>query len=147
VSKILIEENIPLSSVKKTAESRGLRRISPIMLGIALLVFIGIVGYFLFPFVYGHFSIAKKSNETQVETTPDTNKIAIPLKKVVVNVQAANVRAEPDINSHKIGAISKGETLKVLAEQNAADHRTWYKIILYEGREGWVSSAVVGTKE
>jgi general secretion pathway protein A len=147
VSKILIEENIPLSSVKKTAESRSLRRISPIMLGIALLVFIGIIGYFLFPSVYGRFSIAKKSNETQVETTLDTNKTAIPLKKVVVNVGAANVRTAPDINSHKIGVISEGEVLKVLAEQNAADDRTWYKIILYEGREGWIASTVVSTKD
>jgi uncharacterized protein YgiM (DUF1202 family) len=66
---------------------------------------------------------------------------------VVVNVEAANVRAEPDIDSHKIGAISKGETLKVLATQNAADNRTWYKIILYEGREGWISSIVVSPKD
>ena len=65
---------------------------------------------------------------------------------MVVNVEAANVRVEPDINSQRIGVISKGETLKVLATQNAADNRTWYKIILYEGREGWIASTVVQTQ-
>jgi general secretion pathway protein A len=153
VSKILIEENIPLTSVKRTADSASLRRISPMILGILLLVVIGIMGYyFIFPSVYGRFSnaknqiIAQKSNETQNETTPDTNKIIIPLEKVVVNVEAANVRIEPDVKSQRIGVISKGETLKVLAAQNTADNRTWYKIILYEGREGWIASTVVQTK-
>ena len=152
VSKILVEESIPLSSVKKTAENKNLRRIPPIILGIVLLIFIGIIGYyFLFPSVYGRFFIAKKQNATDSRSTernetPGTNKIAIPLEKVVVNVEAANVRAEPDINSQRIGVISKGETLKVLAEQNTADNRTWYKIILYEGREGWISSTVVSHK-
>jgi general secretion pathway protein A len=152
VSKILVEENIPLTSVKSTADSKNFQRISPIMFWIALLVLIGIVGwYFIFPSVYGHFSNAKnqialRSNETQGETTPDTNRILIPLEKVVVNVGAANVRARPDVTSQRIGMISKGETLKVLAVENAADNRTWYKIILYEGREGWIASTVVQTQ-
>jgi general secretion pathway protein A len=154
VSKVLVEESIPLSSVKKTAENKGFRLVPPIMLGIILLVIIGIIGYyFLFPSVYGRFSIAKKqkttevqSNETQSATTPDANKIAIPLKKVIVNVGAANVRTEPNISSQRIGVISKGEVLKVLAEQNTTNDLTWYKIILYEDREGWIASTVVQTQ-
>jgi len=155
VSKVLIEESIPLSSVKKTAENKSLRQVPPMILGIMLLVIIGIIGcYFLFPSVYGCFFIAKKqnlqttevqSNETLGKTTPGANKIAIPLEKVVVNVEAANVRIAPDINSQRIGVILKGEALKVLAAQNAPNNRTWYKIILYEGREGWIASTVVRT--
>jgi uncharacterized protein YgiM (DUF1202 family) len=120
------------------------------MFGIALLVLIGIIGYyFLFPSVYGRFFISKKQKtiELQSESTPDTNKVAIPLGKVVVNVGAANVRTEPDVNAQRIGMISKGEALNVVATQNAADNRTWYKIILYEGREGWIASTVVSPKE
>jgi len=149
VSKILIEENIPLSSVKKTAENKGLRQISPMILGIILLVVMGIVSsYFLFPSFYGPFSIAKNRTNTgmQGETTTGVHKIAIPLKKVVVNVGAANVRTAPGMNSQRIGVISKGEPLNVLAEQRTEDDRTWYKIILYEGREGWIASTVVQTK-
>jgi general secretion pathway protein A len=149
VSKILIEENIPLSSVKKTAVNKGLRQISPMILGIMLLVVIGIVSaYFFFPSFYGPFSIAKNRTSTgiQGETGTDAHKIAIPLKKVVVNVGAANVRTAPGMNSQRIGVISKGETLNVLAEQTTEDNRAWYKIILYEGREGWIASTVVQTK-
>ena len=64
---------------------------------------------------------------------------------MAVNVEAANVRVAPDINSQRIGIILKGEVLKVLAEQNDANNLTWYKIILYEGREGWIASTVVST--
>ena len=39
----------------------------------------------------------------------------------------------------------KGETLKVIAEQTDQDNLTWYKIVLYEGREGWIASTVVST--
>jgi len=153
VSKILIEESIPLSSVKKTAENKSLRQVPPIILGIVVLLFIGIVGsYFLFPSVYSSFFIAKKQKplqtmEVQGNETEGINKIAIPLKKVVVNVGAANVRTEPHMNSQRIGVISKGEILKVLAAQNTADNQTWYKIILYEGREGWIASIVVSPKD
>ena len=176
VSKVLIEESIPLSSVKKTVESKSLRRLPQIILGMALLVIMGIIGYyFYFSAFYNHF-IAKKQtpaqttavqkNETQDKndirgkpgggailtdkpqenTTSDIKKIAIPLKRVAVNVEAANVRVAPDINSQRIGIILKGEVLKVLAEQNDANNLTWYKIILYEGREGWVASTVVQTQ-
>jgi uncharacterized protein YgiM (DUF1202 family) len=111
----------------------------------------GIIGYYFFsPSVYGRLFISKKQKSARLQsekTLPGANKIVIPLEKVVVDVKAANVRAEPDINSHKIGAISKGETLKILATQNSADNRTWYKIILYEGREGWIASTVVSPKE
>ena len=117
VSKILVEESIPLSSVKKTAENKGLRQIPPIILGIST------IGCYrnhrlLFPFSFRlwpflHCEKAEftdngvQSNETQGETTPGTNKIAIPLEKVVVNVGAANVRTAPDINSQRIGVISE----------------------------------------
>jgi len=176
VSKVLIEESIPLSSVKKTVESKSLRRLPQIILGMALLVIMGIIGYyFFFSAFYNHF-IAKKqtpaqttavqknetqdkndirgkpgggailTDKTQENTTSDIKKIAIPLKRVAVNVEAANVRVAPDINSQRIGIILKGEVLKVLAEQNDANNLTWYKIILYEGREGWVASTVVQTQ-
>ena len=152
VSKILVEENIPLSSVKKTAVNETLRRIPPIILWAVLLIFVGIICYyFFFPSVYGRFfgtrnRIDTQSNETRGEMVPGMNRIAIPLRKVVVKVGTANVRATPDISSQKIGTISKGETLKVLAEQHTSDNRTWYKITLYEGRDGWISSAVVQTQ-
>lgn len=145
VSKILVEESIPLSSVKKTVEKRGLRQIPPMILGIILLVVMGIIGsYFLFSPSYSPFPTAKNQrNSIQRDSTPDTKKIPIPLKKVIVNVGAANLRTAPDMNSQRIGVILKGEALTVLAEQTTEDNRTWYKISLYEGREGWIAATVV----
>jgi uncharacterized protein YgiM (DUF1202 family) len=85
------------------------------------------------------------TEKPQQNIPSDPNKITIPLKKVVVNKEAANVRVAPHINSSRIGAIMKGATLKVIAEQIDQDHLTWYKIVLYEGREGWIASTVVST--
>jgi uncharacterized protein YgiM (DUF1202 family) len=75
-----------------------------------------------------------------------SSKTDIILKKVYVNKEAANVRSEPDINSARIGVIVKDESLKVIGEKTGADKAKWYKIKLYEGREGWISETVVTEK-
>ncbi len=85
------------------------------------------------------------TEKSQQNIPSDPNKTTIPLKKVVVNKEVANVRVAPHINASRIGAIMKGETLKVIAEQTDQDNLTWYKIVLYEGREGWIASTVVST--
>ncbi len=151
VSKVISEESIPLSSVKSTAVNKNIRLL-PVIAGIALLVVAGIVSYyFLFSPMYGHFSVTspipreKPTAKTQQNIPSDPVKITIPLKKVVVNKEAANVRMAPHMNASRIGAIMKGETLKVIAEQTDQDNLTWYKIVLYEGREGWIASTVVST--
>lgn len=152
VSKILVEESIPLSSVKKTNENINLRKISPLALVIVLLIILGSVGYyFLFSSTHSRFFFSKtKSSPEAAETIVNEIHRAqmnpIPLREVVVNVGAANVRTEPDINSQRIGMISKGQTLRVIGEQHTFDNGTWYKITFFEGREGWISSAVVQTK-
>lgn len=147
VSKVITEESIPLSSLKTTAEIKKIGYL-PMISGIVLLTVAGIISYyFLFSPTYGHFSVmfAIPKEKPQGNTTSDQNKIVIPLKKVVVKKEVANVRMAPHINSARIGAIMKGETLKVIAEQTDQDNLTWYKITLYEGREGWISSTVVST--
>ena len=47
----------------------------------------------------------RTSTGIQGETATGPNKITIPLKKVVVNKEAANVRRAPHMNSSRIGAI------------------------------------------
>lgn len=149
VSKVIAEESIPLTSVKNTAQGRNIG-LFPVISGIVLLIVTGIVSYyFLFSPMYGHISVKSliPTEKSQKNTPPETGKITIPLKSVIVNKEAANVRMAPNMNSSRIGAIMKGETLKVLAEQTDQDNLTWYKIILYEGREGWIASTVVNTKD
>jgi general secretion pathway protein A len=184
VSKVIIEESIPLSTTRHSEDSKrlGLRR--PIMIGgIAAVVIIGALGYYFM--ITGAFKLFSSNRArpqqvsaaqtvpsgtaTATQTTPEVQapapvaaaspppahqvspakpspKTDVVLKKVYVNKEAANVRLQPDINSARIGVILKDETLRILAEKTGADKTKWYKIKLYEGREGWISETVVTEK-
>jgi len=67
-------------------------------------------------------------------------------RKAVVIKDAANVRAVPGLEAPRIGMIFRGATLKVVGEQSDKHKTKWYKIILYENREGWISESVVTVK-
>lgn len=182
VSKVIIEESIPLSTTKHTDDSKRLALRRPLLIGgIIAVIVIGVAGYYFM--ITGAFrlfaptrpqtqqaSVARTSPAaTAAHTTPPAQAPSAPrpavaaqsstparpaapakpaqrdiiLKRVYVNTEAANVRLEPDINSARIGVIIKDELLKVIAEKTGADRMKWYKIKLYEGREGWISETVV----
>jgi len=67
-------------------------------------------------------------------------------RKVVVIKDAVNVRTAPGLEALRIGMIFRGATLKVVGEQSDRHNTKWYKVILYEDREGWVSESVVTVK-
>ncbi len=60
----------------------------------------------------------------------------------VVNVDAANIRSAPDIDSPRILTIVRGETLPVIDERKDRDGMKWYKVVLYSNRTGWIASIV-----
>ncbi|MDD3846902.1 MAG: AAA family ATPase [Syntrophorhabdaceae bacterium] len=178
VSKVILEESIPLSTTKHSEDSRrlGLRR--PILVGgIISVLILGVAVYcFMVPGARGFFSSGKphtpqvsaaqtaappvapvaQAPAAAASTSPAPAhpvppvkappKTDIVLKRVYVNTEAANVRSRPDINSPRIGVIIKNETLRVIAEKADADKLRWYKIKLYEGREGWIAESVVTEK-
>lgn len=178
VSKVILEESIPLSTTKHSEDSRrlGLRR--PILAGgIISVLILGVAVYcFMVPGARGFFSSGKprtpqvsaaqtaappvapvaQAPAAAASTSPAPAhpvppvkappKTDIVLKRVYVNTEAANVRSRPDINSPRIGVIIKNETLRVIAEKADADKLRWYKIKLYEGREGWIAESVVTEK-
>lgn len=187
VSKVIIEESIPLSTTKHSEDSRRLALRRPLLIGgtIAVVV-IGAAGYyFMITGAFKFFSptrpqtrqasiaqpapvtaaahttppaqAAPEAQPTAAATPPNPAHQAasakpspqtdIILKRVYVNKEAANVRSEPDVNSARIGVIVKDESLKVIAEKTGADKTKWYKIKLYEGREGWISETVVTEKK
>lgn len=148
ITKVLAEESIPLASVRRTNFGAHLRPLS-IVSCIALIAIVCILIYYLFfPTQHHLFSVSVSQGKQDVAApSQDPEKIAIPLKRVVVNKEAANVRMAPDIHSSRIGTIMKGETLNVLAEQTDQEQLVWYKVALYEGREGWIASTVVNTNE
>lgn len=67
-------------------------------------------------------------------------------RKAVVIKDAANVRIAPGLESLRIGMIFKGASLKVVGEQSDKNNTKWYKVILYEDKEGWISESVVSVK-
>jgi general secretion pathway protein A len=192
VSKVIIEESIPLGTTRHTEDSRRISFRLPIIVtsAVVLAVIIGIAAYFFIPKVYTNFYPARrtdapvavsitptvqapnvpstaempqKSPVTQTKPAPARAAAITPhpvtatpepgnpvptkprpaLKKIIVNREAANIRSEPNVDSARIGIIVKDEVLTVLDQKNDRDNLTWYKIRLYEGREGWISGALV----
>ena len=171
VSKVIIEENIPLSTTKHTKDSRRLALSRPILTGVIIaVVIIGAAGYYFMTTGAHRFFSPKTTPPAQASGAPGIElptpavqtpaaapvkvttgapavntppKTDIILKRVYVDKEAANVRLLPDINSARIGVIVKDEALKVIAEKTDRDKQKWYKIKLYEGREGWISETVV----
>ncbi len=165
VSRVIMEENIPLSSVKKGAGARKSPAASRIVaLGAA---FCGIVLLLLFysPLHSRFFApqedrgqkaqpaVAVKEAGPAVPAipekadTPPTGVIPIPLRTVTVVADAANVRLDGALKAQKIGTIPKGTALTVFEEKVDAGNKVkWYRVGLPEGREGWVAAAVVKTR-
>lgn len=101
-----------------------------------------------------------EAEETREETTPETFKIQVPTEKntinasqndqnksqnerhVVVDVDAANVRTAPSLEAQRILTIVRGETLIVVDEKIGPEGTKWYKVLLHNNREGWISSTV-----
>jgi len=175
VSKVIIEENIPLSTTKHAKDSTRLALRRPILTGgIIAVVIMGAAGYYFMITGAHKFFSPKITPPIQASRAPAAQTPAAPagtvptaapvkvatvapavnsppktdivLKKVYVDKEAANVRQLPDLNSARIGVIVKDEALKVIAEKTDRDKQKWYKIKLYEGREGWISETVVREK-
>ncbi|HOE17791.1 MAG TPA: AAA family ATPase [Syntrophorhabdaceae bacterium] len=89
----------------------------------------------------------------EAKTTPEKpkaesapQKVQPQMRQALVIKDAANVRIAPGLESLRIGMIFKGATLRVVGEQSDKSNAKWYKVILYENREGWISESVVSVK-
>lgn len=65
------------------------------------------------------------------------------VRAAIVNINGATIRSAPYSDSQRIVTIYKGEMLPI--EDEATDHSgmKWYKVLLYNDREGWISDKVV----
>lgn len=153
VSKVILEESIPLGTAKRTEDSKRITLRQPFVIGTVACaaVILGLAVYYfasMGPFKShskpppaAEASVSRPAEQTAGAQTPAT-KSAASEKKVFVNTDIANVRAHPDMRSERVGIIPKNETLTVLDEKTGADKQKWYRIKLYEGREGWISAKV-----
>jgi hypothetical protein len=71
------------------------------------------------------------------DTKPKTVRAAI------VIVDGANVRSAPYLDSQRILTIVKGEVLTIADEKTDHAGMKWYKVLLYNNRDGWISDKVV----
>ena len=86
-----------------------------------------------------------------IETENDEDVIATYKKEskpkikraAIVNIDGANVRSAPNMEAQRILSIVKGEILAITDEKTDRTGMKWYKIILYNNREGWISDNVV----
>lgn len=164
VSRVFLEENIPLNSVKNAKRNRIFQQPSKVFLtGLMIILIFVFTGMIIYQAKKGAFILdahtgflikqptgAPHNNENNKVTrqgVPGWNiaeKPSASLSKMVsVSTDAANVRIEPNIRSTRIATIMKGESLRVTKEEKDRDNLKWYKVLLYEGREGWIASTLV----
>ena len=60
---------------------------------------------------------------------------------------SVNVRKGPGKDHAKVGQVSKKDTVTVVAAEAGRDGRTWYRIILPDGKEGYISSEYLAVDE
>jgi type II secretory pathway predicted ATPase ExeA len=77
--------------------------------------------------------IASYREEMKLKTT----------RAAIVNVDGANVRSGPYLEAQRILTIVKGEMLTVADEKTDQTGMKWYKVILYNNRDGWIADKVV----
>jgi type II secretory pathway predicted ATPase ExeA len=65
------------------------------------------------------------------------------VRAAIVNVDGANVRSGPYLDSQRILTIVKGEVLTIADEKTDLAGMKWYKVLLYNNRDGWISDKVV----
>ncbi|KOP72471.1 N-acetylmuramoyl-L-alanine amidase [Lysinibacillus sp. FJAT-14745] len=79
--------------------------------------------------------------KAKAEDETDEPKVEVSTKKVnkdttfTVLVDALNVRQKPDLNTKKIGTVSKGQAFKVLSQEH-----NWVQIQYNDKKAGWVYS-------
>jgi hypothetical protein len=96
-------------------------------------------------------SIEGIPNKDQSETKPEKDIVAAYREErkqknersVIVSKNAANIRNAPHVEAQRIITIVKGEVLTVVDEKKDPSGTKWYKVLLYNNREGWISDKVV----
>jgi type II secretory pathway predicted ATPase ExeA len=86
--------------------------------------------------------IETEDNEDVVATYKKESKPIIK-RAAIVNIDGANVRSAPHMESQRILSIVKGEILAITDEKTDRTGMKWYKVVLYNNREGWISDSVV----
>ncbi|MEI2362902.1 teichoic acids export ABC transporter ATP-binding subunit TagH [Priestia megaterium] len=147
-SKEKAAESLSLSRSKRIGTKR--KRISgkksfakKVLLPAAAVILLGSAGYA----VYAAQSASHAAKQTESKTQSSASGTAQKKQqagKVVINTKTAFVREEPDLESNQKAVLSFGEIYQVLQEKkDPVEDIKWVKLNAEQGKEGWVSSALL----
>ncbi|MED4025102.1 teichoic acids export ABC transporter ATP-binding subunit TagH [Priestia megaterium] len=114
-----------------------------VLLPAAAVILLGSAGYA----VYAAQSASHAAKQTESKTQSSasgTTQAKQQAEKVVINTKTAFVREEPNLESNQKAVLSFGEIYQVLQEKkDPAEDIKWVKLNAGQGKEGWVSSALL----
>ncbi|WP_182004318.1 teichoic acids export ABC transporter ATP-binding subunit TagH [Priestia aryabhattai] len=114
-----------------------------VLLPVAAVILLGSAGYA----VYAAQSASHAAKQTESKTQSSASGTAQKKQqdeKVVINTKTAFVREDPDLESNQKAVLSFGEIYQVLQEKkDPAEDIKWVKLNAGQGKEGWVSSALL----
>ncbi|MED3931047.1 teichoic acids export ABC transporter ATP-binding subunit TagH [Priestia megaterium] len=147
-SKEKAAESLSLSRSKRIGTKR--KRVSgkksfakKVLLPAAAVILLGSAGYA----VYAAQSASHAAKQTESKTQSSASGTAQKkqqAEKAVINTKTAFVREEPNLESNQKAVLSFGEIYQVLQEKkDPAEDIKWVKLNAGQGKEGWVSSALL----
>ncbi|MEJ9313943.1 teichoic acids export ABC transporter ATP-binding subunit TagH [Priestia megaterium] len=147
-SKEKAAESLSLSRSKRIGTKRksvsGKKSFAKkVLLPAAAVILLGSAGYA----VYAAQSASHAAKQTESKTQSSASGTAQKKQqagKVVINTKTAFVREEPNLESNQKAVLSFGEIYQVLQEKkDPAEDIKWVKLNAGQGKEGWVSSALL----
>ncbi|MFE0623405.1 teichoic acids export ABC transporter ATP-binding subunit TagH [Priestia aryabhattai] len=147
-SKEKAAESLSLSRSKRIGTKRksvsGKKTFAKkVLLPAAAVILLGSAGYA----VYAAQSASHAAKQTESKTQSSASGTAQKKQqdeKVVINTKTAFVREDPDLESNQKAVLSFGEIYQVLQEKkDPAEDIKWVKLNAGQGKEGWVSSALL----
>ncbi|WP_033578304.1 teichoic acids export ABC transporter ATP-binding subunit TagH [Priestia aryabhattai] len=147
-SKEKAAESLSLSRSKRIGTKRksvsGKKSFAKkVLLPAAAVILLGSAGYA----VYAAQSASHAAKQTESKTQSSASGTAQKKQQagtVVINTKTAFVREEPDLESSQKAVLSFGEIYEVLEEKkDPAEDIKWVKLNAGQGKEGWVSSALL----
>lgn len=147
-SKEKAAESLSLSRSKRIGTKRksvsGKKSFAKkVLLPAAAVILLGSAGYA----VYAAQSASHAAKQTESKTQYSASGTAQKKQQagtVVINTKTAFVREEPDLESSQKAVLSFGEIYEVLEEKkDPAEDIKWVKLNAGQGKEGWVSSALL----
>jgi len=114
-----------------------------VLLPAAAVILLGSAGYAVYA-AQSASHAAKQTESKKQSSVSGTAQKKQQAEKAVINTKTAFVREEPDLESSQKAVLSFGEIYQVLEEKkDPVEDIKWVKLNAEQGKEGWVSSALL----